>query len=220
RRDRHFGQPRGVEEKKMIRAFLAVELAEDLRAQLAGIQQDLKRRLSREFSKEVRVSWVQPSSIHLTLKFLGDIDEPLIEPLRHTIEQAINGQRALRIPIERLGVFPRLEQPRVIWMGASESWERGPDAARLPILHRVIEDCCRSFGFASEERPLRPHLTLARIKAGERQVGLALAQSGALDRPMVVGSLAINAIVLMKSELRPAGPVYTKLWEARLAEGE
>jgi 2'-5' RNA ligase len=202
----------------MIRTFLAVEPAEDLRTQIAQVQQDLKKQLSCESSKDIRIAWVQPASIHLTITFLGNTDKPLIEPIRHAIEQVMTGHRAFRIPIERLGVFPRLQQPRVIWVGASESWERGADGVRLVALHRAIEACCRSLGFVSEGKPLSPHLTLARIKAGDRQVGMALAKSGALDRPMVVGSLAINAIALMKSQLRPTGPVYTKLWEARLAE--
>jgi 2'-5' RNA ligase len=185
----------------MIRTFLAVELTEDLRVQIGQVQQDLKSRLSCESSKDIRITWVQPVSIHLTIAFLGDTDKSRI-----------------CIPIERFGVFPRLQQPRVIWVGASESWERGADGARLVTLHRAIEDCCRALGFASEGKPLSPHLTLARIKAGERQVGLALAKSGVLDRPIAGGSLTINAITLMKSQLRSAGPVYTKLWETRLAE--
>lgn len=202
----------------MIRTFLAVEPDEDLRAQIGRVQQDLKSRLSCESSKEIRITWVQPASIHLTITFLGDTDKSRIEPIRCLIEQAMTGYQAFRIPIERVGVFPRLQQPRVIWVGASESWERGADGVRLVTVHRAIEDCCRSLGFVSEGKPLSPHLTLARIKAGERQVGLALAQSGVLDRPIAGGSLAINAITLMKSHLRPTGPVYTKLWETRLAE--
>ena len=202
----------------MIRTFLAVELAEDLRAQIGQVQQDLKSRLSCESSKDIRIAWVQPASIHFTIAFLGDTDKSRIEPIQCLIEQAMTGHQAFRIPIERFGVFPRLQQPRVIWVGASESWERGADGARLVTLHRAIENCCQSLGFASEGKALSPHLTLARVKAGERQVGLALAQSGVLDRPMACGSLAINAIALMKSQLRPTGPVYTKLWETRLAE--
>jgi RNA 2',3'-cyclic 3'-phosphodiesterase len=202
----------------MIRTFLAVELTEDLRVQIGQVQQDLKSQLSCESSKDIRITWVQPASIHLTIAFLGDTDKSRIEPIRNVIEQAMTGHQAFRIPIERFGVFPRLQQPRVIWVGASESWERGADGARLVTLHRTIEDCCRSLGVASEGKPLSPHLTLARIKAGDRQVGLALAQRGVLDRQVAGGSLAINAITLMKSQLRPTGPVYTKLWEARLAE--
>jgi len=200
----------------MIRAFLAVELRDDLRARLAQVQHDLTQRLSRELSKDIRISWVQPASIHLTIKFLGDTDEQLVEPMRAAIEQVIRDHRAIHVPLERLGVFPRPQQPRVLWVGALEQWEHGEDATRLAAWHRAVEDCCGSLGFAPEGRPLSPHLTLARIKEGERQFGQVLARSGVMDRPISVGSLAVDSIVLMKSELRPTGPVYTKLWEVRL----
>jgi 2'-5' RNA ligase len=76
-----------------------------------------------------------------------------------------------------------------------------------------VEDGCRSFGFAPEGRPLSPHLTLARVKEGERHVGQALAKSDVMDRPMSLGVLQVESIVLMKSELQPGGAVYTKLWK-------
>ncbi len=204
----------------MIRAFLAVELTEDLRVKLAGIEQDLKQLFSRECVKNVRVSWVQPSSMHLTVRFLGDIDEQLIEPIREAIQQTITGRRVIHIPLERLGVFPRAQQPRVLWVGPSEAWEKSDIAQRSTSLHQDVEACCRSFGIAADDRPWSPHLTLARVKEGERLVGQVLVKSGVLDRPSGVGSLAVNAIALMQSELRAAGPVYAKLWEVGLSEEE
>lgn len=201
----------------MIRVFLAVELGEDLRKQIAQVQQDLKQRLSRDASKDARISWVQPASIHLTIKFGGDTDEALVEPMREAIHQAVKGHRAVHIPIERLGAFPHPQQPRVLWVGASEQWERGEDAERLAALHQSVEACCESLGFAPEGRPLSLHLTLARIKAGERHIGQALAKSGVMDRPLSLGALTVESVVLMKSELRPTGPVYTKLWEVGLS---
>lgn len=200
----------------MIRAFLAIELSDGLRKQLALVQQDLKQRFGRDFAKDVRLSWVQPSSIHLTIKFLSDIDESFVEPMRQAIEQVVKAHRLIHIPIERLGAFPHPEQPRVLWAGASEQWERGEDAKRLSALHRSVEDGCESLGFAREGRALSPHLTLARIKAGERQVGQALAQSGVMDRPLALGALTVESMALIKSELTPSGPVYTKLWDARI----
>jgi RNA 2',3'-cyclic 3'-phosphodiesterase len=200
----------------MIRAFLAVELADEVRKQIGQVQQDLKQRLHRETSKDVRISWVQPASIHLTVKFLGDLDEQLIEPLREAIEEAVKDHQAIHIPLERLGVFPRPQQPRVLWVGASEQWEQGNDAKRLAALHRAVEDCCGTFDFPLDGRPLSPHLTLARIKGGERHVGQALAKSGVMDRPISLESLAVKSLVLMKSELHPTGSVYTKLWEFAL----
>jgi len=199
----------------MIRAFLAVELSEELRSCLAQVQQDVRQRLSHSLPRNVRISWVQPASIHLTIKFLGDIDEQMIEPMRAAIAQAMEGHRTIHVPLERLGIFPRPQQPRVLWVGPAVSWDQGDDAKRLMEMHRAVEECCQSFGFVPEERPMSPHLTLARIKEGERDFGQVLARSGVLDKPMEIGTFPIASVVLMKSDLRPTGPLYTKLWKVR-----
>ncbi len=199
----------------MIRTFLAVDLSDVLRDQIRLVQLDLRQRLGRESSEDIRISWMQPSSIHLTIKFLGDTDEELIESIREAIRRVMSGFERITMPIERLGVFPRLHQPRVLWVGPSERWEQGHDAKRLTALHHSVEECCRSFGFAPEGRPLSPHLTLARVKEGERHVGQALPKCDVMDRPISLGWLTVESIVLMKSELRPTGSVYTKLWEVQ-----
>lgn len=201
----------------MIRAFLAVELPADLRAALATIQQDVRRQVERSVDRQARISWVRPASLHLTLKFLGDIPDDSIEPLHAGIEQRVVDHRTIQVPLDRLGTFPRPQQPRVLWVGPSERWEQGPDAQRLAALHRAAEDCYPAMGFAPDVRPLSPHLTLARIKEGGKQVGQALAHSAVMDRPLMIGTFPIEAIALMKSELRPTGSVYTKLWEVRLS---
>jgi 2'-5' RNA ligase len=201
----------------MIRAFLAVELSEDFRNQIARVQQDLKSHLARELPRAVHISWVRPASIHLTIKFLGDIDEQIIEPLREALAEVFKDQYAIPIPLERLGAFPSLQAPRVLWVGASERWEQGDEAKRLAVLHRSVETCCDSLGFASDGRPLSPHLTLARIKSGGREFGQALARSGVLDQPLSLDFLAVESVALMKSELKPTGSVYTKLWDVQLS---
>jgi len=202
----------------VIRAFLAVELSQELRAELATVQQDLKRRIEPEMKRDMRIFWVQPASIHLTLKFLGDIDEQVIDPLLVAVEQASGRQIPVNVPLERLGAFPRPQSPRVLWVGPSENWERGVEAKRMAEIHGAIEQACEGLGFLRETKPFSPHLTLARIKVGERQVGVALAKGGVLDRPLSLGSLAVESVVLMKSELRPSGSVYTKLWEVKIGE--
>ena len=204
----------------MIRAFLAVELSQELRAELATVQQELKRRIEPEMKRDTRISWVQPASIHLTIKFLGDMDEQVIDPLMVAVEQAIANQIAVNVPLERLGVFPRPQSPRVLWVGPSENWERGAEAKRIVEIHGAIEQACEGLRFLRETKPFSLHLTLARIKVGEHQVGVALAKGGVLDRPISLGSLAVESIVLMKSELKPTGSVYTKLWEVQVKEGQ
>ncbi len=201
----------------MIRTFLSIELPEPLRTDLAQLQHDLKQRLSPDLPGKVRLSWVQPASIHLTIKFIGDIDERLVAPLQQAIGEVMQRHHALQIPLDRLGVFPRLQQPRILWVGPLEQWEQSDDAKRLASLHRAIDDCCGTLNLALDARPLSPHLTLARIKEGERLAGQALARSGAMDRPISVGSLVVDSIVLMKSDLKPAGSVYTKLWDIKLS---
>ncbi len=197
----------------MIRTFLAVELGGDLRNQISLAQQDLRQRLDRESSKDIRITWVQPSSIHLTIRFLGDTDEQLVARLREAMATVRRSHPPIQIPIDRLQAFPNLRQPRVLWVGPSEQWFNSDAANRLAALHREIETCCRSLGFLTDDKPFTPHLTLARIKAGDRQVGQRLSQSGVCDRPLSVGAITVGALVLMKSKLRPTGPLYTKLWE-------
>jgi RNA 2',3'-cyclic 3'-phosphodiesterase len=200
----------------MIRAFLAVQLADPLRAALERIQSDLKRRMLHDLSRGASMSWVRPGSLHVTMKFLGDINEALVHPLHDAISDMLTHHRPLQIPLDRLGVFPRLQQPRVLWIGPSDRWEQSEEAARLAALHRSVEECCRALNLAPDTRPLSAHLTLARIKAGHHAVGQALARTGVMDRPLDGSSLPVDAVALMRSELKPTGSVYTKLWEARL----
>ena len=201
----------------MIRAFLAVELSQELQAELATVQQDLKRRIEPEMKRDTRISWAKPASIHLTIKFLGDMDEQVIDSMLVAVEQTVGRQIPVNVPLERLGAFPRPQSPRVLWVGPSENWERGGEATRIAEIHGAIEQACEGLSFLRETRPFSPHLTLARIKVGERHVGVALARIGVLDLPLSLGSLAVESVVLMKSELKPTGSVYTKLWEVRLS---
>jgi 2'-5' RNA ligase len=191
-------------------------LSQELRAELATVQQELKRRIDPEMKRDMRISWAKPASIHLTIKFLGDMDEQVIDPLLAAVERAIGSQKAVNVPLERLGAFPRPQSPRVLWVGPSENWEKGAEAKRIAEIYGAIEQACEGLSFLRETKPFSPHLTLARIKVGERQVGVALAKSGVLDRPLSLGSLAVESVVLMRSELKPTGSVYTKLWDVLL----
>ena len=168
--------------------------------------------------RDMRISWVPPAKMHLTIKFLGDMDEQLLDPLLGVVERAIGSQPSVNVPVERLGAFPSPHSPRVLWVGPSEHWERGTEAKRMVEIRGAIEEAGESLGFLREAKPFSPHLTLARIKMGERHIGVALATSGVLDQPLSVGSLAVESVVLVKSELKPTGSVYTRLWEARLRD--
>jgi RNA 2',3'-cyclic 3'-phosphodiesterase len=200
----------------MIRAFIAVELGVTLRAQVAGTQQQLKEQFSGEASADVRIAWVKPASMHLTLKFLGDIEERRVDPLREAIARATREVMPLEVPLARLGAFPRPQEARSLWIGAPEAWEHGEDAKRLEALVRAIEDGCAAEGVPREPRRFTPHLTLARIKAGERQAGRLLTATATLKRPLVLDPLAVNAVAFMRSQLNADGALHTRLWEIRL----
>jgi RNA 2',3'-cyclic 3'-phosphodiesterase len=197
----------------MIRTFLAVEASDHVRTGISQIQHDLKERLAAHLSKEIRITWGQPNSFHLTLRFLGDTDKQLLDPMREAIAIVRQSHPTIQVPIDRLQAFPTLQKPRVLWVGPSDQWLKSEAAKQLAALHRDIEACCRSFGFLLDDKPFSPHLTLARIKTGERQVGPLLTQSGVCEQPISLGSVVVGPVVLMKSHLRPTGPVYTKLWE-------
>jgi len=83
-------------------------------------------------------------------------------------------------------------------------------------MHQAIEMGCRAVDLAPDTRALTPHLTLARVREGDRQLGPLLARCGKLDEPISPGSLVADSVVLMRSELHPTGSVYTPLWEIRL----
>jgi 2'-5' RNA ligase len=200
----------------MTRAFIAVELGDALRQQIAQVQQHLQEQLGGVAGGAARIAWVRPSSIHLTLKFIGDIDERRIGALRETIAATVRSHHSVTIPLARFGAFPRPQEPRTLWIGASETWENGDDARRLSALVDTIDSCCEAQGVPREHRPFAPHLTLARIKAGERQVGRALTGMGAIDRPLTLEPLPVAALALMQSQLNADGAVHTRLWQIRL----
>lgn len=200
----------------MIRAFLAIEISDDLRAGLVHVQHDIKQRLAPHLPKDVRITWGQPNSFHLTVRFLGLTDEKLLPVMREALNTIIQPHPTIEVPIERLEAFPTLQTPRVLWIGPSEEWLRSDAAKQLSAWHQQIESCCGSVGFAPDDKSFTPHLTLARIKMGERQVGPLLAQSGVCDQPLVLGAIAVESLALIKSDLRPTGPRYTKIWEVKV----
>ncbi|MBX3306941.1 MAG: RNA 2',3'-cyclic phosphodiesterase, partial [Nitrospira sp.] len=177
------------------------------------VQHDIKERLAARLSKEIRIAWGQRDSFHLTMRFLGDMEKQRIDPLREAMAKIRQSHPTIQIPLDRLQAFPNVLKPRVLWVGPSESWLQSEPAKRLVEFHQAIEACCHSFGFASDEKPFSPHLTVARIKTGERLVGPLLAQSGVYERSVSLGTMAVGPVVLIKSQLRPTGPVYAKLWE-------
>lgn len=177
-----------------LRAFIAVDLSESVRSSLGQVQEVLKR-------QRFRVKWVRPTNIHLTLKFLGNIEGADVEKISGAMAQATKDCKALSLVARGIGVFPNIRRPRVIWAGLSGQLEI------LQDLQRSLEDHLADLGFPKESRGFNAHLTLGRVKGKINSDRLKAAMSkltGFESKPFDV-----NRIILFKSELRPSGAVYT-----------
>jgi 2'-5' RNA ligase len=151
------------------------------------------------------VRWVAPEGIHLTLRFLGEVDEARLDELGAALEQAVAGREAPRLAPGSLGAFPSLRRPRVIWIGLEE------DGRRLEPLHVAVEGAARLLGWPAETRAFRPHLTLGRVRDPRRGVPPELVQALAAERVATWPSSPQRCVALMRSHLSPHGARYEEL---------
>lgn len=188
-----------------IRSFVAVELD-------AGIRSILGRAIDRLCAEEggEDVRWVDPDGIHLTLKFLGDVDESRIDVLRRALDRVATAHSALDLPLGDLGCFPSARRPRVFWVGV------GDPNNRLETLVENLEDALARVGFEREARPFAAHLTLGRVRRDAPPSRVApLASESLLDLTREQ-TIRVAGISLMRSDLEPSGAVYSQLHYAKL----
>ena len=186
----------------MIRSFIAVDLPEETRKLLEDIQRELKQ-------CGAAVRWVKPSSIHLTLKFLGNIQPAQVEDIALAVAQEIRDQPPITLRPAGLGAFPNLRKPRIVWIGMEG------EVQRLNGVQARVENALEPLGFVREKRGFRPHLTIGRVKDRRRLQPLIDAMA-TLDIPPF-NSFDADEIILYKSDLRPTGAIYTKLHRMPLA---
>lgn len=192
----------------MLRTFVAVELDEELKDNLAHLQRRLRDQVP---PRSVR--WVRPEGIHLTLKFLGDTPLAKVDEVKAALTQAAFELQPFRFTVEGLGCFPNTHRPRVLWVGLQE-----PSGA-LHRLREAVEAHVAPVGFPTERRSFHPHLTLGRVqryasKSEVREIGDMVSGS----RIGLVDEMGVTAVSYIKSDLKPSGAVYTTLLEARLGE--
>ena len=192
----------------ILRAFIAIALDAETRQAVSGVQQRLKR-----LPGAPHVKWVAPDSLHLTLKFIGDLDSRRAPEVLQAVRHACAGARPFQLTLHGLGAFPDLQRPNVVWAGVGD---RAGTAVRLA--HR-LEDECAALGMAREDRPFSPHLTLGRVRReaspAERQaVGEGVRSVQAAE----IGRFDVEAVYLLRSDLRPDGAVYLELGRVPLEE--
>jgi len=185
----------------MIRAFIGVQIAPEVRARISQAIAQLTPEIS-------GIRWVREENFHFTLKFLGPIEESQIDPISSVLSQAIQPFRRFTISAKCLGVFPDVKKARVLWVGL-----KGSD---LPALAKTVESVLEPFGFPREDRIFRPHLTVGRWR---RPTGLKQELGGKLSRwkNFEFGDCVVDEVVLFQSLLRRDGAVYQPLKALLLA---
>ncbi len=185
---------------EVIRSFIAIELPDEIKTELKRLQDALKA------GNPSWLKWVGTDSIHLTLKFLGDITSDKIEEITMAITDAANGIGQFSLKMEGLGTFPNLKRIQVVWVGLSG------DLDKLSRLQQQIEANMAILGYPEEGREFTPHLTLARVRyqplPAELQKFTQLLSS---TRVLNTGKIEVKAVNLMKSQLTPQGAIYSKL---------
>ncbi|MDT5061056.1 MAG: 2,3-cyclic 3-phosphodiesterase [Acidobacteriota bacterium] len=186
----------------LARVFCAVELPLEVRARAAEHIARL-----RDAVQGVRASWEREEKLHITLKFLGEIAPNRLQALSDAASHAALSTQPFILSLEGAGAFPTRGLPRILWLSINDS------SGQLTKLQSNLEEECEHVGFAREERPFRPHLTIARIRAPQAARKLAQLHQEigfeAIDFP-------VKELVLMRSELGPGGSSYTEISRHRL----
>lgn len=175
-------------------------MPETVKSALLSFQQELQ-------TCGADVRWVRPDGIHLTLKFLGDIEGKIIEKIVETLKGTCRKFQKFDCEVRGVGVFPGIKAPRVLWTGIE-------DHDALKRIQQEIDTGMSSIGFEREGRKFTPHLTLGRFRSSEGKI--ALMNKMEKYKEHSVGIINVNHISLMRSDLGPAGAKYTRIAEIPL----
>ena len=179
------------------RVFCAVALPEEVRDRAATHIQTL-----REAAPKARASWPRVESLHITLKFLGELEAARVNSLSQAARRAAKDFQNFELAIEGAGAFPPRGMPRVLWLGVKD------DSGKLTMLQQRLEEECAAAGFARETRPFHPHLTIARLRAPANSQNLAaLHQEIGFER----AAFNVSELLVMRSELGPGGSRFTEI---------
>ena len=184
-----------------MRTFIAIELPNGIKNQIGQVQAPLKE-------TKAFVSWVKPGNIHVTLKFLGEVPEEKIDQVFSATEKAVEGAKRFTMSLKGMGAFPDFRRPRVIWVGAGSGTEE------LSQIANKIEEEMEKIGFPREKRGFSPHFTIGRVKSPKNiEKLMELVKSSDFQTEKI----EVNEVVVMKSQLHPAGAIYTPLRKELLA---
>jgi 2'-5' RNA ligase len=185
-----------------IRTFIGVDVGQDIRDRAVSLQETLARS-----SNDVK--WVEPENLHITLLFLGEVDDREVPAVCRAVSTQLKEQPAFSLSVEGVGCFPNPRRPRILWIGV------GDGTQELCKIHDLLEPPLLDLGcYRREERKYTPHLTLGRVKS-ERPAD-RLSEALAKQADWHGGQTVVKEIQVMSSTLGPHGPVYAVLSRARL----
>ncbi|AWM40006.1 2',5' RNA ligase family [Gemmata obscuriglobus] len=185
------------------RTFIGIDIGDAIRGSAKALQKELAK-------VDPGVKWVTPESMHVTLLFLGDVDDRELHAVCKAVAAAARGEPSFSLRVSGLGVFPNARRPKVVWAGVTD----GADVLRR--LHTALEEKMLALGgYRSEERGYTPHLTLGRVNTPEAAVAVAaeLPKRTAWQG----GRVTVDEVLVYDSELNSDGPVYTVVGRAPLA---
>ena len=189
----------------LIRAFIAVELPKELKKELDTLEVQLKK------NSPPVIKWVDPESIHITLKFLGETSDSATDELVLAMEESVQGISPFKLDIRQLGAFPAIDRPQVIWV-----WVTG-DMDKLAQLQRKIEANTERLGFKHESRAFSPHMTLGRVRDEARPNEIQRIGKLLKDTPFsALHNIDVDEINLMKSRLTPTGAIHSCIGSVKL----
>lgn len=197
-------QTQGRPMKSQIRTFVAVEMSPDVRSRAGELIEELR-------AAPVKVKWVDPKNMHLTLKFLGDVDAREIPRVCEKVIEAAAEVAPFELEIAGAGAFPHAGRPSTVWLGVTKGTEE------IIALQELVEAGLAELGFRAESRRFEPHLTIGRVRRGTRAVG----ELGRLIRDHAdfpAGRVAVKEAVVFSSDLQPTGPTYQALGRAPLGK--
>ena len=188
-----------------MRTFIAVDFSPEIIRKINEIIVYFKTQ-----TPERAFKWVEPENLHLTIKFLGEVPEKKIEQIKSLIKETLDDFKSFQIGVEKMGMYPNAQKPRVIWLGIT-------GAEPLKDIHKMLESQLQKADIQPDKRSFSPHLTIARIRRNAdvqsvKEIGETLSKF----RVGSLGTCAVNHIVLYKSELTPQGPIYTPLLSSPL----
>ena len=191
-----------------MRLFTALELPPDVKQHAAQVMARLK-------PADAPIKWVRPEGMHLTLKFLGEVEPAALPACQQALERACAGLEPLELAARGCGAFPSPRQARVVWLGI------GGAVAELRALAEKVDMEYNGLGFAREKRAFSAHITLGRLRAGRGKPGplAPLAQSLAGMADLKGPAFTARQVLLMESHLSPAGARYTPLHQIDLGPG-